>query len=126
MRNRARSSKGGVTTAESGVTSMPTVGMEGRKQVHQVQSAAVTVSSSSSQASVSTNNVGAKEIGFIESVQEDSEMGMDGAHSLVVDSGLTCVCVPRVMPLTRLCSHCRNAGEDWTSDQRAARCSRFG
>ena len=49
-----------------------------------------------------TNNVGAKEIGLIESVQEDSEMGwlfmvansmtieqlsMDGAHSLVVDSG---------------------------------------
>ena len=47
------------------------------------------------------NNVGAKEIGLIESVQEDSEMGwlfivadsmtieqlsMDGAHSLVVDS----------------------------------------
>ena len=23
------------------------------------------------------------------------------------------MCVPRVMPLTRLCSHCRNAGEDW-------------
>ena len=72
------------------------------KQVHQVQSGAATVSSSSSQASVSTNNVGAKEIGLIESVQEDSEMGwlfmiadamsinqlsMDGAHSLVVDSG---------------------------------------
>ena len=70
------------------------------KQVHQVQSGAVTVSSSS--LSVSTNNVGAKEIGLIESVQEDSEMGwlfmvadsmtieqlsMDGAHSLVVDSG---------------------------------------
>ena len=72
------------------------------KQVHQVQSGAATVSSNSSQASVSTNNVGAKEIGLIESVQEDSEMGwlfmvadsmtieklsMDGAHSLVVDSG---------------------------------------
>ena len=72
------------------------------KQVHQVQSGAATVSSSSSQVSVSTNNVGAKEIGLIESVQEDSEMGwlfmvadsmtieqlsMDGAHSLVVDSG---------------------------------------
>ena len=72
------------------------------KQVHQVQSGAATVSSSSSQASVSTNNVGAKEIGLIESVQEDSELGwlfmvadsmtieqlsMDGAHSLVVDSG---------------------------------------
>ena len=54
----------------------------------------------SSQASVSTNN--AKEIGLIESMQDDSEMGwlfmiadamsinqlsMDGAHSLVVDSG---------------------------------------
>ena len=64
--------------------------------MHQVQSGAATVSSSSSQASVSTNNVGAKEIGLIESVQEDSEMGwlfmiadamsinqlsMDGAHS---------------------------------------------
>ena len=51
---------------------------------------------------MSTNNVGAKENGLIESVQEDSEMGwlfmvadsmtieqlsMDGAHSLVVDSG---------------------------------------
>ena len=51
---------------------------------------------------MSTNNVGAKEIGLIEAVQEDSEMGwlfmvadsmtieqlfMDGAHSLVVDSG---------------------------------------
>ena len=72
------------------------------KQVHQVQSGAATVSSSSSQASVSTNDEGAKEIGLIESVQEDSEMGwlfmvadsmtieqlsMDGAHSLVVDSG---------------------------------------
>ena len=64
-----------------------------------MQSGAATVSSSSSQASVSTNNVGAKEIGLIESVQEDSEMGslfmvadsmtieQDGAHSLVVDSG---------------------------------------
>ena len=72
------------------------------KQVHQVQSGAAAVSSSSSQASVSTNNVGAKEIGLIESVQEDSEMGwlfmiadamlinqlsMDGAHTLVVGSG---------------------------------------
>ena len=74
---------------------------KGKKQ-DQIQSGAAAVSSNSSQASVSTNNVGAKEIGLIESVQEDSEMGwlfmiadamtinqlsMDGAHSLVVDSG---------------------------------------
>ena len=67
-----------------------------------MQSGAATVRSSSSLASVSTNNVGAMENGLIESVQEDSEMGwlfmvadsmtieqlsMDGAHSLVVDSG---------------------------------------
>ena len=80
------------------------------KQVHQVQSGAATVSSSSSQVSVSTNNVGAKEIGLIESVQEDSEMGwlfmiadsmtieqlsMDGAHSLVVDSGAHVHVCPR-------------------------------
>ena len=72
------------------------------EQVYQVQSGAPTVSSNSSQAPVSTNNVGTKEIGPIEAVQEDSEMGwlfmvadsmtieqlsMDGAHSLVVDSG---------------------------------------
>ena len=86
MRNRAKSSKGGVATAESGVTSMPTVGMEKRNRCTQYK---VELSRSA-------------EIGLIESVQEDSVMGwlfmiadamsinqlsMDGAHSLVVDSG---------------------------------------
>ena len=106
--------------------------------MHQIQSGAVT---QLKQFAVSTNNVCANEIVLIESVQEDSEMGwlfmvadamtieqlsMDGAHSLEGAQGLTCMCVPRVMPLTRLCNHCRNAGEDWTSDQRVAKCSRFG
>ena len=98
MRNRARSSKGGVTTAESGGNKYANCWHGKEKQVHQVQSGAATVRSSNSQASVSTNNIGAKEIGLIESVQEDSEMGwlfmiadsmtieqlsMDGAHNLV-------------------------------------------
>ena len=89
---------------------------------------------------MSTNNVGAKEIGLIESVQEDSEMGwlfmvadsmtieqlsMDGAHSLVVDSGAHVHVCPKSYATHDFCSH-RNAGEDWTSDQRVAKCSRFG
>ena len=70
--------------------------------MHQVQGKAGTASSSSSQSTLSTTNVGTKEIGLIESVCEDAEMSwifmvadavainqlsMDGAHSLVVDSG---------------------------------------
>ena len=87
------------------------------KQVHQIQSRAGTISSSSSQSTVATNGVSAKEIGLIESVQEDEEMGwlfmiadavainqlsVYGAHSLVADSGAYVLCVPKVVPLTPL------------------------
>ena len=111
------------------------------KQVHQVQSGAAAVRSSSSQASVSTNNAGAKEIGLIESVQEDSEIGwlfmfadsmtieqlsMDGAHSLVVDSGAHVHVCPKSYATHATLQSLPNVGEDWTSDQRVAKCSRFG
>ena len=76
------------------------------KQVHQIPGGAATVSSSSSQSTVMTNDVGARGVGHTESVQEDIEMGwlfmiadavainqlsMDGAQSLVVGSGAACV-----------------------------------
>ena len=111
------------------------------KQVHQVQSGAATVSSSSSQASVSTNNVGAKEIGLIESVQEDSEMGwlfmvadsmtieqlsMEGAHSLVVDSGAHVHVCPKSYATHATLQSLPERWRRWTSDQRVAKCSRFG
>ena len=72
------------------------------KQVRQIQGTAGTANSSSSQSALSATDVGTKEIGLIESVFEDAEMSwifmvdgavainqlsMDGAHSLVVDSG---------------------------------------
>ena len=102
MRNRARSSKGGVTTAESGVTSMPTVGMERRNRCTKYKVELSRSAQAVRRRQCRQINVGAKEVGLIESVQEDSEMGwlfmnadamsinqlsMDGAHSLVVDSG---------------------------------------
>ena len=73
--------------------------------MHQVRGIAGTASSRSSQSALSATDVGTKEIGLIESVCEGAEMSwifvvadavainqlsMDGAHSLVVDSG-TCV-----------------------------------
>ena len=70
--------------------------------MHQVQGTAGTASLSRSQSTLSAADVGTKEIGLIESVCVNSEMSwismvadgmaihqlsMDGAHSLVVDSG---------------------------------------
>ena len=74
------------------------------KQVHQIQSGAVSAktSSSSSQSTVKKTNGGAKEVSFVEKVQENTEIGwlfmiaevmtinqltLEGSHSLVVDSG---------------------------------------
>ena len=53
------------------------------KQVHQVQSGAATVSSSSSQASLSTNNVGAKEIELTESVPRRCAVFLVGSRDLL-------------------------------------------
>ena len=86
-----------VTTAESGATKLPTVGMVKRNMVHQIQSgaASATAGSCSSQITVTKTDDGAKEKEFDEKVQEDTERGrhdmtinqlsMDGTHSLVVD-----------------------------------------
>ena len=72
------------------------------KHVHQVQGEAGTASPSCSQSTLSATDVGTKEIGLIESLCEDAEvswifmvadaaainwLSMDGAHSLIVDSG---------------------------------------
>ena len=43
--------------------------------MHQIQGRAATFSSSSSQSTVTTDDEGAKEIGLIESAQEDKEIG---------------------------------------------------
>ena len=74
--------------------------------MHQIQGKAGTAISSSSQSTLMATDVGTKVIGLIESVCEDAEvswlfmvadavaikqLSMDGAHSLVVDSGLTCM-----------------------------------
>ena len=100
-KRRARSSRDGVTTAENGVTKLQTVDTK-ETSTHQVQGKAGSASSSNSQSTLSATDVGTKEIGLIESVCEDAEMSwlfmiadavainqlsMDGAHSLVVDSG---------------------------------------
>ena len=78
--------------------------------MHQVQGKDGTASSSSSQSTLSATDVGTKEIGLIESVSEDAEMSrifrvadavainqlsMDGAHSLVVDSGANVPVCPK-------------------------------
>ena len=78
--------------------------------MHQVQGKAGTASSSSSQSTLSATDVGTKEIGLIESVSEDAEvsrifrvadvvainqLSMDGAHSLVVDSGANVPVCPK-------------------------------
>ena len=78
--------------------------------MHQEQGKAGTVSSSSSQSTLTATDVGTKEIGHTESVCEDAEMSwlfmvadavaidqlsMDGAHSLVVDSGAHVLVCPK-------------------------------
>ena len=76
MSKTRQGSRAGVTTAESGATKLPTVGMGKReKQVHQIQggAAAATASLSSSQKTAKKTDEGTKEIALIESVQKDTE-----------------------------------------------------
>ena len=110
--------------------------------MHQVQGKAGTASSSSSQSTLTATDVGTKQIGLVESVCEDAEMGwlfMVAADAVAINKlsmgtaltawlltqELTCMCVRKDMPLTRLSKHCQNAGEVWIFDQQVVRCSRF-
>ena len=116
-KTQEREVRGMVTTADNGVAKLQNCWHGKEKPVHQMQGTAGTASSSSSQCTLSATDVGTKEIGHGDSVCEDAEMSwifmvadavainqlsMDGAHSLVVDSGVCVhVCPKKRMPLTR-------------------------
>ena len=71
---RARSSRDGATTAESGVSKPQTVGMEKRNRCTKCKVKLVRRALSSSQCTLSATDACTKEIRLIESVCEDAEM----------------------------------------------------
>ena len=105
---RERSSRSDATSAESGTTELPIVGTAGRNRCTRYK---VELALPSSSQSTGVNDVGDKEIELIDSVQEEEEetgwifmiaetvainqLSMDGAYSLVVDSGASVLVCPR-------------------------------
>ena len=74
MRNpRTRSPKGGAATAENGGHSVANCWHGKKKQVDQAQGKAGTASLSSPSSTLMATDVGAKEMGLIESVSEGAE-----------------------------------------------------